>query len=102
MAASVTGITLLRVEPTQRGAVAQQDSATLWHLDRRCVFQMLERARNGFDGEAEIVGDILTRHRKIDGPTAGHALRYFQQKPRDPLLGALDQHQRMLLHASEL
>src|SRR6516164_3590191 len=54
---------LLRVETTQRRAVAQQDPAPLWHLDRRRVFQMLERARNGLDGEAEIVGDILTRHR---------------------------------------
>src|SRR5262245_23484222 len=58
-----SSVALLRVEPTQRRTVAQQDPAPLWHLDRRRVFQMLERARNGLDGEAEIVGDILTRHR---------------------------------------
>src|SRR6516162_246291 len=58
-----SSVALLRVEPTQRRTVAQQDPAPLWHLDRRRIFQMLERARNGLDGEAEIVGDILTRHR---------------------------------------
>ena len=58
-----SSVALLRVEPTQRRAVAQQDPAPLWHLDRRRILQMLERARYGLDGEAEIVGDILTRHR---------------------------------------
>src|SRR6516165_3665134 len=55
---------------------------------------MLERARNGFDGEAEIVGDILTRHRQLDRPAGGRAVRHFQEEPRDPLFRALDQHQR--------
>src|SRR5262249_60355807 len=81
-----SSVALLRVEPTQRRTVAQQDPAPLWHLDRRRIFQMLERARNSLDGEAEIVGDILTRHRQLDGPATGRALRYFQQKARDPLL----------------
>src|SRR5262249_27671916 len=49
-----SSVALLRVEPTQRRTVAQQDPAPLWHLDRLRVFQMLERARNGLDGEAEI------------------------------------------------
>src|SRR6516225_4339452 len=96
-----SSVALLRVEPTQRRAVAQQDPAPLWHLDRRRILQMLERARYGLDGEAEIVSDILTRHRQLDGPAAGHALRHFQQKARNPLLRALDQHQRMLLHTSQ-
>src|SRR6516225_9833206 len=55
-----SSVALLRVEPTQRRTIAQQDPAPLWHLDRRRVFQMLERARYGLDGEAEIIGDVLT------------------------------------------
>src|SRR6516225_2388524 len=96
-----SSVALLSVEPTQCRAVTQQDPAPLWHLDRRRIFQMLECARNGFDGEPEIIGDVLTRHRQLDGPAAGHAVRHFQKKARDPLLRALDQHQRMLLHTSE-
>src|SRR5262249_61594888 len=46
-----SSVVLLRVEPTQRRTVAQQDPAPLWHLDRRRIFQMLERARNSLDGE---------------------------------------------------
>src|SRR5262249_59672936 len=41
-----SSVALLRVEPTQRRTVAQQDPTPLWHLDRRRVFQMPERARN--------------------------------------------------------
>jgi hypothetical protein len=57
-----SSVALLRVEPTQRRTVPQQDPAPLWHLDRCRIFQMLKRTRNGFDGEAEIIGNILTRH----------------------------------------
>src|SRR5262249_59894215 len=39
-----SSVARLRVEPTQRRTVAQQDPAPLWHLDRRRTFQMLERA----------------------------------------------------------
>src|SRR5262249_46388599 len=37
-----SSVALLRVEPTQRRTVAQQDPAPLRHLDRRRVLQMLE------------------------------------------------------------
>ena len=30
------------------------------------IGKLSERPRNGLDGEAEMVGDILPRHRKID------------------------------------
>ena len=66
------------------------------------VFQGSERPRHGLDGQAEIIGNVLARHRKLDGVTGRHALRHFQEEAHDALLRSLDEQQDALLHTLRL
>ena len=51
---------VLGIQSVERRAIAQHDAAGGRHRDRRDILKLSERARHGFNGEAEIVGDILT------------------------------------------
>ena len=46
-------------------SVAQHDPPRTRHLDRRAAFQAPQRPRHGLDGQAEIIGDVLARHRQF-------------------------------------
>ena len=63
---------------------------------------MRQRARNGLDREAEIVGDVLARHRKFDLVAPLDAVRHFEQEAGDALLRGLDQQHDVALRAREL
>ena len=89
----------LRVQSTERRAVAQHDPARGWKFDRGGLFQLSQRARHGFDGQTEIVGNVLAGHWKLDGSAACGTLRHFEQKASDPLLSALDQDHDVVLNA---
>ena len=52
----------LAVHPVERGAISHHDSPRA-HLDCGAGFQRRQRPRNGLDGEAEVVGNVLPRHR---------------------------------------
>src|SRR3974390_3783634 len=56
----------LTVEAGEGGAVTQHDPPRTWDSNGRAFLELGQRARHRLDGEAEIIGDILTRHRQID------------------------------------
>src|SRR5690348_15157576 len=87
----------------QSGAVAQHDAARRRrYLDRRCCFQRGQGARHGLDGQPEIIGNILARHRQFDRVVFGSALRHFQKKAGDPFSRVLDQKKCTILYTVQL
>ena len=90
------------IQPAQRSTVAELDAPRGLERNHTRLHEMRERARHRFDGEAEIVGDVLARHRQLDRGAAGAAVGHLEQEARNALLRALDQDQRMLLHALQL
>ena len=65
-------------------------------------FCSCESVRDGFDGEAEIVGDVLAGHRQLDDAAAGRTIGHFQKEAGDPFPSALDEHQDMVLDSLQL
>jgi hypothetical protein len=61
-----------------------------------------QRARDGFDSQTEIVGNVLPRHRQLDIIPGMDAIGHFQQKTGDALARRLDEQQDMALDAIEL
>jgi len=55
---------------------------------------------NRFDGEAKIVGDVLTRHRKLDCRARGHAVRHFQENAKNAATIALPRCRPLQVFAS--
>src|SRR5262245_53375659 len=82
-----------RVQAAERRTVAQNNPPRRRQLDRCCILQRGERARDCLDGETQIVGNILARHRQLDGIAIGDAVRHLEQEPCHPLLRSLDQQQ---------
>ena len=63
---------------------------------------MRQRARDRLDGEAEIVGDVLARHRKIDLIALVKAIGHLEQEAGDALLRGLDQQHDVILRTPKL
>src|SRR5215467_11959221 len=91
-----------RVELPQRRTVAQHDAARVRQLDRILVLEAAQRARDRLDGEAEVVGDVLARHRQLDRVAARAPCRHLEQEADHALLRSLDQQEQMLLDTGQL
>src|SRR5215469_852434 len=89
------------IEPSQCGAIAQYDPAGGRELDGGCAFQVPKRTRDGLDRQTQIIGNVLPRHRQLDGSADRHALGHLQEKRGHALLGVLDQQQDMILHLTQ-
>lgn len=63
---SVTDKISGRSQGLDAGGVAQADTA-MKDLDCAVTLQLGEGTADGFDGQAEIVGDVLSAHRKRNG-----------------------------------
>src|SRR6516165_12765233 len=77
--------------------ISQHDTPRRGHLDCGALSQAAERARYCFNGETEIISDVLSRHRKFDRASCRYALGHLQEKGCDALLRALDQQQHVCL-----
>ena len=71
-------------------------------FDGRGIFKLGKRAGNRFDRKSKIIGDVLSRHWKLDIVAARAALGHFQQEAAHPLFRSLDQQQNMVLNAPQL
>src|SRR5262245_29626542 len=80
----------LTVEPAKRSSIVQYDAPCTCEFDVGVTFQISKRARNRFHRQAEVVGDVLSRHWKYDVIAAWNALRHFEQKADHSLFGGLD------------
>ena len=54
--------------------------------------EIRQRPRDGLDRQAQIIRDVLARHRQFDVLACRHAIRHFQQKFSNALSRSLDQH----------
>jgi hypothetical protein len=65
--------TNLGVQAAESAAVAQHNMPRRRHRDDPGILKQLERGRHCLDSKAEIVGDVLTRHRQLDLLASGIA-----------------------------
>src|SRR6187402_2465458 len=87
-------VTQSGVELVESRRIAQNDAAGRQELDGRSFRQKRQRARYGLDREAEIVGNVLTRHRQLHEALSRQALGHIEKKCSDPLFRGLDQQER--------
>src|SRR5258708_926287 len=86
------------IEALQLRPIAQADAAAARQLDRGLAFELGERAGNGLDGQTEIVGNVLPRHRQVEGTLRRGAVGHLKKEARYALLGVLAaEEQHMIL-----
>ncbi len=98
--ASISRLLASGVETGQSAPVAQNDPPRRRQRNGRLRLELGQRARDRLDGEAEIIGDVLARHRHLDLLGRG-ALGQVEQERCYALLRALGEKQHALLHAAQ-
>ena len=68
----------LAVKQAKCSPIAQYDMTRARDLDGCGIFKLCKVAGNRFDRNAEIIGDVLSRHWKFDIVAARAALSHFQ------------------------
>src|SRR5262249_11412229 len=69
----------------ERGAIQNVDALRLRHGDGSGAAQRAEDAAHRLDGKAEIVGNVVTRHRQLDGLVDADVLGHVEKEGDDAL-----------------
>jgi hypothetical protein len=87
----------------QSGTAAELNTPAPRYPNRAAILKSPKRARHRLDGQAEIIRNVLARHRQLDQVSGRRpAFRHFEEKPDDTLLGAFaGQQQNSVLHTRQ-
>jgi ATP dependent DNA ligase domain len=81
----------------QSRTVEQHNPLGAWQRDHGRVLKSRQRARDSFDREAQIIGDVLSRHWQLHLVPRLDAVRHFEQEGCHSLRCGLDQQTDVIL-----
>ena len=81
----------LGVKAGKGGPISQNDVTRGWQPDQPSSSEVRHRTRYSLDGKAEVIGNVLARHRQLKLVCRLTASSYLQQERADALFGTSNQ-----------